>query len=51
MPIQFKNRGDSSNVRFTKESLREAGISNADFGGNLNLSDEIERDAPTGSEI
>ena len=34
--------------RFTHRSLRERA---AEYGGQLNLSDEVQRDAPVGSEV
>ena len=79
MQTQVKKWGNGSGIRFTKEFLREAGVSvddtlNAEiingqivltpafrhrslreraaaFGGELNLSDEIEWDEPVGSEV
>ena len=79
MQIQVRKWGNGTVIRFTKEFLREAGVSAddtlnaeiidgrivltpvfrhrslreraADFGGNLNLSDEIEWDEPVGSEM
>ena len=77
--IQVKKWGNGSGIRFTKEFLREAGISMedtlnaeivngqiilsrafrhrslkeraAEYGGQLNLSDELDWNEPVGSEV
>ena len=79
MQVKLKQWGNSQGIRFTKEFLRNAGISPDDtleaeivngqivltpgyrhrslreraaaYGGQLHLSDEMERDEPSGSEV
>ena len=79
LQIQVRKWGNGTGIRFTKEFLREAGVSvddtlnaeiidgrivltpvfrhrslkerAAEFGGNLNLSEEVEWDEPVGSEV
>ena len=79
MQLRLKQWGNSQGIRFTKEFLRNAGLSvndtleaeiingqivltpgfrhrslkerAAEFGGQLNLSEEMERTEPVGSEV
>ena len=79
MQLRLKQWGNSQGIRFTKEFLRSAGLSEnatldaeivdgkivltpslthrslreraAEYGGQLNLSEEIERAEPVGTEV
>ncbi len=79
MQLKLKQWGNSHGIRFTKEFLRQAGISPNDtlnaeiingqiiltpsfrhrslreraeaYGGQLNLSEELSREEPAGSEV
>ena len=79
MQVRLKQWGNGTGIRFTKEFLRQAGVSlddtlnaeivngqivltpqfrhrslkerAAEYGGQLHLSEEMERERPAGSEV